>query len=97
MRKQVLSSVRSEMSRGIVLARDGKLIVAAGRHQTDCRNRCAERKRQRDRRRSASADRACGCAEWVATNIPSGVGVGASGMIYVSSDIENAVYKVTKK
>ncbi len=31
------------------------------------------------------------------TNIPTGVGIGASGTIYFSSDIENAIYKVTKK
>ena len=31
------------------------------------------------------------------TNIPTGVGIGASGTIYVSSDIENAIYKLTKK
>jgi predicted PurR-regulated permease PerM len=31
------------------------------------------------------------------TNIPTGVGVGTSGTIYFSSDIENAIYKVTKK
>ena len=31
------------------------------------------------------------------SNIPTGVGVGASGTIYVSSDIENAIYKLTKK
>ncbi len=31
------------------------------------------------------------------TNMPTGVGVGASGTIYVSSDIENAIYKLTKK
>lgn len=31
------------------------------------------------------------------TNIPTGVGIGASGIIYFSSDIENAIYKVTKK
>jgi streptogramin lyase len=31
------------------------------------------------------------------TNIPTGIGVGASGTIYFSSDIENAIYKVTKK
>jgi sugar lactone lactonase YvrE len=31
------------------------------------------------------------------TNIPTGVGVGASGTIYVSSDVENAIYKITKK
>jgi sugar lactone lactonase YvrE len=31
------------------------------------------------------------------TNIPTGVGVGATGTIYFSSDIENAIYKITKK
>jgi len=31
------------------------------------------------------------------TNIPTGVGVGATGTIYFSSDIENAIYKVMKK
>jgi sugar lactone lactonase YvrE len=31
------------------------------------------------------------------TNIPTGVGVGMSGTIYFSSDIENAIYKITKK
>ena len=31
------------------------------------------------------------------TNIPTGVGVGASGVIYFSSDLENAIYKVMRK
>jgi sugar lactone lactonase YvrE len=31
------------------------------------------------------------------TNMPTGIAVGASGTIYVSSDIENAIYKLTKK
>jgi hypothetical protein len=31
------------------------------------------------------------------TNIPTGVGIGMSGTIYFSSDIENAIYKITKK
>jgi sugar lactone lactonase YvrE len=31
------------------------------------------------------------------TDIPTGVAVGASGTIYFSSDIENAIYKVTRK
>ena len=31
------------------------------------------------------------------SNIPTGVGVGATGTIYFSSDIENAIYKVVKK
>ena len=29
--------------------------------------------------------------------LPTGVGVGTSGTIYFSSDIENAIYKVRKK
>jgi DNA-binding beta-propeller fold protein YncE len=31
------------------------------------------------------------------TNMPTGIGVGASGTIYFSSDIENAIYKAVKK
>jgi sugar lactone lactonase YvrE len=31
------------------------------------------------------------------TNIPTGVGVGATGVIYFSSDVENAIYKVVRK
>ena len=31
------------------------------------------------------------------TNIPTGVGVGASGIIYFSSNVENAIYKIAKK
>jgi sugar lactone lactonase YvrE len=31
------------------------------------------------------------------SNIPTGVGVGATGVIYFSSDLENAIYKVVKK
>ncbi|MFB6447812.1 hypothetical protein [Bradyrhizobium tunisiense] len=31
------------------------------------------------------------------THIPTGVAVGATGVIYVSSDLENAIYKVVKK
>jgi len=31
------------------------------------------------------------------TNIPTGVAIGGSGVIYFTSDIENAIYKVAKK
>lgn len=31
------------------------------------------------------------------SNIPTGVGVGASGVIYFSSDFENAIYRVVRK
>jgi len=31
------------------------------------------------------------------SDIPTGVGVGATGVIYFSSDVENAIYKVVRK
>ena len=31
------------------------------------------------------------------TNIPTGVAVGTTGVVYFSSDVENAIYKVMKK
>jgi len=31
------------------------------------------------------------------THIPTGVAVGATGVIYFSSDVENAIYKAVKK
>jgi sugar lactone lactonase YvrE len=80
---------------GIALAPDGKLIVA-----------------EVGARRIVSIDPANGTVTEIAgnlpiglpaapgglpSNIPTGVGVGATGVIYFSSDIENAIYKVTKK
>jgi sugar lactone lactonase YvrE len=80
---------------GIALAPDGKLIVA-----------------EVGARRLVEIDPASGKISEIAgnlpiglpaapgvlpTNIPTGVGVGASGTIYFSSDIENAIYKVAKK
>jgi streptogramin lyase len=80
---------------GIALAPDGKLIVA-----------------EVGARRIIQIDPANGTITEIAanlpiglpaapgglpSNIPTGVGVGASGVIYFSSDIENAIYKVTKK
>jgi streptogramin lyase len=38
-----------------------------------------------------------GAPNGLPTHIPTGVGVGASGTIYFSSDVENAIYKVTRK
>ncbi|MBJ7404847.1 MAG: SMP-30/gluconolactonase/LRE family protein, partial [Bradyrhizobium sp.] len=38
-----------------------------------------------------------GAPSGLPTHIPTGVAVGATGTIYVSSDVENAIYKVTKK
>ena len=38
-----------------------------------------------------------GAPNGLPTHIPTGVAIGASGVIYVSSDIENAIYTVTKR
>lgn len=38
-----------------------------------------------------------GAPDGLPTNIPTGVGVGATGTIYFSSDVENAIYEITKK
>jgi sugar lactone lactonase YvrE len=80
---------------GIAVAPDGKLIVA-----------------EVGAKRIVSIDPASGAITEIAgnlpiglpaapgglpSNIPTGVGVGATGVIYFSSDIENAIYKVVKK
>lgn len=84
-----------KMPEGVALAPDGKLVVA-----------------EVGARRIVTIDPQSGAVTEIAgnlpiglpaaagtlpTNIPTGVGVGASGTIYVSSDIENAIYKITKK
>ena len=84
-----------KMPEGIALTPDGKLVVA-----------------EVGARRIVQIDPANGTVTEIAanlpiglagapgglpTNIPTGVGVGASGVIYFSSDIENAIYKITKK
>jgi sugar lactone lactonase YvrE len=80
---------------GIAVASDGKLTVA-----------------EVGARRIVSIDPASGAVSEIAanlpiglpaapgglpSNIPTGVGVGATGVIYFSSDIENAIYKVVRK
>jgi sugar lactone lactonase YvrE len=80
---------------GIALAPDGKLIVA-----------------EVGAKRIIQIDPASGTVTEIAanlpiglpaapgglpSNIPTGVGVGATGVIYFSSDVENAIYKVVKK
>jgi glucose/arabinose dehydrogenase len=84
-----------KMPEGIALASDGKLIVAEVG---------AKRIVAIDPQSSAVTEIAgnlpiglAGAAGTLPTNIPTGVGVGATGTIYVSSDIENAIYKITKK
>jgi sugar lactone lactonase YvrE len=84
-----------KMPEGIAIAPDGKLVVA-----------------EVGAKRLVAIDPQSGTVTEIAgnlpiglpatpgglpTNIPTGVGVGASGTIYFSSDIENAIYKVTKK
>ena len=66
-----------------------------GRRQADHRDRSEKRRGHRDRRQPAIGLAAA--PGGLPTNIPTGVGVGASGTIYFSSDVENAIYKVTKK
>jgi sugar lactone lactonase YvrE len=80
---------------GIALAPNGKLIVAEV---------AAKRVISIDPQTGAVTELAgnlpIGLASAVGTlptNIPTGVGVGASGTIYVSSDIENAIYTIKKK
>ncbi|MDF0496879.1 hypothetical protein [Bradyrhizobium yuanmingense] len=46
---------------------------------------------------SASADGLTRAPGGLPTYVPTGVAVGASGAIYVSSDVENAIYKAVKK
>jgi sugar lactone lactonase YvrE len=84
-----------QMPEGLALTPDGKLVVA-----------------EVGAKRLMQIDPANGKVEEIAanlpiglpgtpgglpSNIPTGVGVGASGTIYFSSDLENAIYKVTKK
>jgi len=84
-----------KMPEGIALAPDGKLIVAEVG---------AKRIIQIDPQSGAVAEIAAGLPIGLAgapgglpTHIPTGVGVGGSGTIYFSSDVENAIYKITKK
>jgi sugar lactone lactonase YvrE len=84
-----------KMPEGIALAPDGKLIVAEVG---------AKRIVQIDPANGAPIEIAGNLPIGLAaapgglpTNIPTGVGVGATGTIYFSSDIENAIYKITRK
>jgi streptogramin lyase len=84
-----------KMPEGIALTPDGKLIVAEVG---------AKRIVEIDPKTGAIAEIAgnlpiglAGAPGGLPTNIPTGVGVGATGTIYFSSDIENAIYKVVKK
>jgi sugar lactone lactonase YvrE len=84
-----------KMPEGIAMAPDGKLIVAEVG---------AKRIVEIDPQTGTVTEIAgklpiglVGAPGGLPTNIPTGVGVGASGTIYFSSNIENTIYKVTKK
>jgi streptogramin lyase len=84
-----------KMPEGIALAGDGKLIVA----EVGAR-RIVQIDPQNGNVTEIAGNLPIGLAGvpgGLPTNIPTGVGVGASGTIYFSSDIENAIYKITKK
>jgi sugar lactone lactonase YvrE len=84
-----------KMPEGIALSPDGMLVVAEVG---------AKRIVQIDPAKGTVTEIAAnlpiglaGAPGGLPTNIPTGVGVGASGTVYFSSDIENAIYKITKK
>jgi sugar lactone lactonase YvrE len=84
-----------KMPEGIALAPDGMLVVAEVG---------AKRIVQIDPAKGTVTEIAAnlpiglaGAPGGLPTNIPTGVGVGASGTIYFSSNIENAIYKITRK
>jgi DNA-binding beta-propeller fold protein YncE len=84
-----------KMPEGIALAPNGRLIVA----EVGAR-RIVEIDPQNGDVTEIAGNLPIGLAAapgGLPTNIPTGVGVGASGTIYFSSDIENAIYKVVKK
>ncbi len=93
--KKTVVAADLKMPEGIARARDGKLIVAEVG---------AKRIIQIDPQSGNVTEIAgnlpiglMGAPGTLPTNIPTGVGIGASGTIYFSSDIENAIYKVAKK
>src|ERR1700682_4403009 len=84
-----------KMPEGIALAPDGKLIVAEVGAK-----RLVEIDPGNGKVSEIAANLPIGLPAapgGLPTNIPTGVGVGATGTIYFSSNIENAIYKVTKK
>ena len=84
-----------KMPEGIALTPDGRLIVAEVGAK-----RIVQIDPQNGNVTEIAGNLPIGLMEapgGLPTNIPTGVGVGASGTVYFSSDIENAIYKVTKK
>jgi streptogramin lyase len=84
-----------KMPEGIALTPDGKLVVAEVGAK-----RLVELDPQTGKLSEIAGNLPIGLVGapgGLPTNIPTGVGVGATGTIYFSSNIENAIYKVTKK
>lgn len=84
-----------KMPEGIARASDGQLIVAEVGAQ-----RLIAIASESGKITEIAANLPIGLAgapSGLPTHIPTGVAVGASGVIYFSSDIENAIYKVVKK
>lgn len=84
-----------KMPEGIARASDGQLIVAEVGAQ-----RLIAIAPESGKITEIAANLPIGLAgapSGLPTHIPTGVAVGASGVIYFSSDIENAIYKVVKK
>ncbi|MBR1128758.1 SMP-30/gluconolactonase/LRE family protein [Bradyrhizobium iriomotense] len=84
-----------KMPEGIARSRDGKLIVAEVGAK-----RLIEIEPETGKITEIAADLPIGLTGapgGLPTHIPTGVAIGASGVIYFTSDIENAIYKATKK
>jgi streptogramin lyase len=84
-----------KMPEGIARAPDGKLIVAEVGAK-----RIIEIDPQGGNVREIAGNLPIGLVGapgGLPSNIPTGVGIGASGTIYFSSDLENAIYKISKK
>jgi streptogramin lyase len=84
-----------KMPEGIARASDGKLIVAEVGA-----NRLIEIAPETGTVTEIAANLPIGligAPGGLPTHIPTGVAIGATGVIYFSSDVENAIYKVTRK
>ncbi len=83
-----------KMPEGLAVTPDGKLVVAEVGAK-----RLVQIDPESGNVTEIAADLPIGLvgASGLPTDIPTGVGVGATGTIYFSSDIENAIYKITKK
>jgi len=84
-----------KMPEGIALTGDGQLIVAEVGAK-----RIVQINPQSGSVTEIAGNLPIGLAGYpggLPTNVPTGVGVGASGTIYFSSNIENAIYKITKR